>query len=96
MPSASPCPLDSCAAPIDHTLQHSDATLAAVLVITPQDYLRFEHGQVPLENLGTIYYPSPQRQGKLRIISANGNLLTLKLVGTAQNYVFNAATDTFQ
>jgi hypothetical protein len=83
-------------ATIDHTLQQSDDTLAAVLVITPADYYRFEHGQVALADLGTIYRPSPDPQGKLRAVSANGNLLTLNLVGTSQNYVFNAATDTFR
>ncbi len=83
-------------ATIDHTLQHSDATWAAVLVITPEDYYRFEHGQVAFLNVGTIYRPPSGPQGKLKVISVSGSLLTLNLVGTAQNYVFNAATDTFQ
>ncbi len=83
-------------ATIDPTLEHSNATFAAVLVITPEDYYRFEHGQVALSNIGTIYSPSPHQQGKLQVISADGNLLTLNLVGTSQDYVFDAGTDTFQ
>ena len=82
-------------ATIDPSLK-SDATWAAVLVITPQDYYRFEQRQVAFLDVGTIYRPPSGPQGKLKVISVSGGLLTLNLVGTSQNYVFNAATDTFQ
>jgi hypothetical protein len=82
-------------ATIDPSLM-SDATLAAVLVITPLDYYRFGHDHLALDDVGTIYRPSPAPQGKLKVISVTGSLLTLNLVGTSQDYVFNAATDTFQ
>jgi hypothetical protein len=43
-----------------------------------------------------MYFPSPDPQGKLQVISVSGSLVTLSLVGTSQNYLFNAATLTFQ
>ncbi|HEX4016541.1 MAG TPA: hypothetical protein VHX15_07355 [Frankiaceae bacterium] len=82
-------------ATIDHSLQ-SEATWAAVLVITPRDYYAFEHRQVGFLNVGTIYRPAGDPQGKLKVISVNGELLTLNLVGTSEDYVFDAATDTFR
>ncbi len=81
-------------ATIDHSLR-SDAALAAVLVITPTDIYRVDHQQEFIGMEGTIYYPSPHPQGRLKVISASGNLLTLNLVGTSQNYVFNTDTDSF-
>lgn len=82
-------------ATIDPSLQ-SDTTQAAVLVITPADTYKFDHGQVPRDAIGTIYRAPGSPVGKLRVTAATGNLVTLTLIGTSQTYVFNDTTMTFQ
>ena len=82
-------------ATIDPSLQ-IDATHAAVLVITPNDLDRFDHNQVALESIGTIYRPPGDPLGKLKVTAVNGRLLTLNLVGTSQLYTFDTTTDSFQ
>ena len=72
------------------------STYAAVLVITPADSYKFDHGQVALGALGTIYRAPGSPVGKLRVTSATGSLVTLTLLGTSQTYVFNDRTMTFQ
>ena len=66
-----------------------------MLVITPADYTAVvaEHGS--LQELGTICYPAGRPRGKLKVIAANGNILTVSLLGTMQTYQFNVVTDTF-
>jgi hypothetical protein len=82
-------------ATVDPSLQ-SDATYAAVLVITPADSYRFDHGQVALGALGTIYRAPGDPIGKLQVTSANGNLVSLTLVGTPQTYIFDTISNTFR
>jgi hypothetical protein len=82
-------------ATIDPSLQ-SDATFAAVLVITPADLDKFDHNQVALNAIGTIYRAPGNPMGKLQVTSANGNLVSLTLVGTTQAYTFDDVTMTFR
>jgi hypothetical protein len=82
--------------PIDPTLQHSEGTAAGVLVITPADLDKFDHNQVTLGEMGTIYQPAGDPRGQLKVLSVDGTLLTLQLVGTGQTYVFNTVTDSFE
>jgi hypothetical protein len=82
-------------ATIDPSLQ-SDATYAAVLVITPADSYKFDHAQVALNAIGTIYRPPGNPRGKLQVTSAHGNLVSLALVGTPQIYTFDDVTMTFR
>ena len=70
-------------------------SLAAVLVITPTDYATVTAKHLSLQGLGTIYYPPGHPMGRLKVIVAHGNVLTLSLLGTAQTYQFNVVTDTF-
>ncbi len=70
---------------------------AAVLVTTQVET------QVVTPNSG-VYGPgpfngevfvSPKVNGDLKVISVSGNIVTLQLMGTATQYHFNVATDTF-
>jgi hypothetical protein len=70
-------------------------SLAAVLVITPSDYATTVAEHRSLQDLGTIYYPTGHPMGRLKVTAANGNILTVSLVGTARTYHFNVAADTF-
>ena len=66
-----------------------------MLVITPADYAAVIAEHRSLQELGTIYYPAGHPMGKLKVIAANGNVLTVSLLGTTQTYQFNVVTDTF-
>jgi hypothetical protein len=70
-------------------------SLAAVLVITATDYATVTAKHQSLQELGTIYYPPGHPMGKLKVIAANGNVLTVSLLGTTQTYQFNVVTDAF-
>jgi hypothetical protein len=77
--------------PVDPTLEQTDATLAGVLVVTPKDQLTG-----PIMSNGTRYLAPSAPTGKLQILSVQGSVLTLQLVGTSQTYEFDTQTDTFR
>jgi hypothetical protein len=81
-------------ATIDPSLTNPPS-LAAVLVINPIDYATVVAEHLSLQEVGTIYYPAGHPMGKLKVIAADGNVLTVSLLGTAQTYQFNVVTDTF-
>ena len=75
--------------PIDPSLRTA-ATVAGVLVVTPNDYLTG-----PAMSNGTRYIAPSAITGKLRILSVQGSVLTLQLVGTPTTYTFDTSTDAF-
>ena len=77
--------------PVDATLEHSTATIAGVLVVTPKD----QGPGAPIMSNGTRYAAPGSPTGKLKVTAVNGSVLTLQVIGSGTTYTFNTDTNTY-